>query len=113
MNGDNPHIRVELKAHQDTTGNDFVHEVAYGSYRRSFALSEGVDAAEVKAGARQRNTEVNVPAPRAARPRMIKSPLTHRGRGAEAVPVMTGTRLACRYSDLPVAGSETDLRYKS
>ena len=112
MNEDNPHIRVELKAHQDTTDNDFVHEVAYGSFRRSFALSEGVDAAEVKAGARQRHTGKR---PRAAGCAAEADQVTANSprSGAEAVPVKTGTRLACRYSDLPVSGSETDLRYKS
>ena len=66
-------VKGERKADQDTTGkNYFVREVAYGTFQRSFALPEGVDAAEVKAKHANGMLEVKVPAPRAAQPRMIE-----------------------------------------
>ena len=66
-------VKGERKADQDTTGKDyFVREVAYGAFQRSFELPEGVDAAEVKAKHANGMLEVRVPAPRAAKPRMIE-----------------------------------------
>jgi HSP20 family protein len=66
-------IKGERKADHDTTGKDyFVREVAYGSFERSFALPEGVDAARVEAKYTNGMLEVKVPAPRAATSRMIE-----------------------------------------
>jgi HSP20 family protein len=66
-------VKGERKADQDTMGkNYFVREVAYGTFQRSFALPEGVDAAEVKAKHANGMLEVKVPAPRAAQPRVIE-----------------------------------------
>lgn len=66
-------VKGERKADQDTTGRDyFVREVAYGAFRRSFALPQGVDPAEVKAKHANGMLEVSVPAPGAAKPRMIE-----------------------------------------
>ena len=66
-------VKGERKADQDSTGkNYFIREVAYGAFERSFALPEGVDAAEVKAKHANGMLEVKVPAPRAAQPRMIE-----------------------------------------
>ena len=66
-------VRGERKADHDTTGrNFFVREVAYGAFQRRFELPEGVDAAEVTAKHANGLLEVRVPAPRAAKPRMIE-----------------------------------------
>jgi HSP20 family protein len=66
-------VKGERKADQDTTGKDyFLREFAYGAFQRSFELPEGVDAAEVKAKHANGLLEVTVPAPRAAKPRMIE-----------------------------------------
>jgi HSP20 family protein len=66
-------VKGERKADHHTTGKDyFVREVAYGAFQRSFELPEGVDAAEVKAKHANGLLEVRVPAPRAAKPRMIE-----------------------------------------
>jgi HSP20 family protein len=66
-------VKGERKADHDTTGKDyFVREVAYGTFQRSFEVPEGVDAAEVKAKHANGMLEVRVPAPRAAKPRMIE-----------------------------------------
>ena len=66
-------VKGERKADHDTTGKDyFVREVAYGTFQRSFEVPEGVDAAEVKAKHANGMLEVSVPAPRAAKPRMIE-----------------------------------------
>ena len=66
-------VKGERKADHDTeVKNYFVREVAYGAFQRSFALPEGVDAAEVKAKHANGMLEVRVPAPRAATPRMIE-----------------------------------------
>ena len=66
-------VKGERRADHDTAGRDyFVREVAYGSFQRSFALPEGVDAAHVEAKNSNGMLEVRVPAPRAAMPRMIE-----------------------------------------
>jgi len=66
-------VKGERKADHDTTGkNYFVREVAYGPFQRSFALPEGVDAAEVKAKHANGMLGVRVPAPRTAKARMIE-----------------------------------------
>jgi len=66
-------VKGERKADHDTTGKDyFVREVAYGAFQRSFALPEGVDAAQVEAKSANGMLEVRVPAPRAATPRAIE-----------------------------------------
>jgi HSP20 family protein len=66
-------VKGERKANQDTTGKDyFVREVAYGAFQRTFALPEGVDAAQVEAKHAHGMLEVRVPAPQAATPRMIE-----------------------------------------
>jgi HSP20 family protein len=66
-------VKGERKADHDTTGKDyFVREVAYGAFQRSFALPEGVDAAQVEAKSANGMLEVRVPAPRAATPRTIE-----------------------------------------
>jgi len=66
-------VKGERKADHDTTGKDyFVREVAYGAFQRSFALPEGVDAAQVEAKYANGMLEVRVPAPRAATPRTIE-----------------------------------------
>ncbi len=66
-------VKGERKADHDPTGKDyFVREVAYGTFQRSFALPEGVDAAHVEAKSAHGMLEVRVPAPRAATPRMIE-----------------------------------------
>ena len=66
-------VKGERKADHDTTEKDyFVREMAYGAFQRSFKLPEGVDAAEVKAKHANGMLEVRVPAPRAAKPRMIE-----------------------------------------
>jgi HSP20 family protein len=66
-------VKGERKANHDPTGKDyFVREVAYGSFQRSVALPEGVDAAQVEARYTNGMLEVRIPAPRAATPRMIE-----------------------------------------
>jgi HSP20 family protein len=66
-------VKGERKANHDTTGKDyFVREVAYGAFQRSFALPEGVDAAQVEANYANGMLEVRVPTPRAATPRTIE-----------------------------------------
>jgi HSP20 family protein len=66
-------VKGDRKADHDTTGKDyFVREVAYGAFQRSFELPEGVDAAEVKAQHANGMLEVRVPAPQAAKPRVIE-----------------------------------------
>ena len=66
-------VKGERKANHDSTGKDyFVREVAYGEFRRSVTLPEGVDAAEVEAKYTNGMLEVRVLAPRPAAPRMIE-----------------------------------------
>jgi len=66
-------VKGERKADHDTMGKDyFVREVAYGAFQRSFALPEGVDAAQVEAKFANGMLEVRVPAPRTATPRTIE-----------------------------------------
>ena len=66
-------VKGERKADHDTAGKDyFVREVAYGAFQRSFALPEGVDAAQVEAKHANGMLEVRIPAPRAAAPRTIE-----------------------------------------
>jgi len=66
-------VKGERKADHGTTGKDyFVREIAYGAFQRSFELPDGVDAAEVKAKHANGMLEVRIPAPRAAKPRMIE-----------------------------------------
>jgi HSP20 family protein len=66
-------VRGERKADHDSTGKDyFVREVAYGAFQRSFALPEGVDAAQVEAKSANGMLEVRIAAPPAATPRMIE-----------------------------------------
>jgi len=73
VDGQCSHRQGERKADHDTTGKDyFVREVEYGAFQRSFELPEGVDAAEVKAKHANGMLEVRVPAPRAAKPRVIE-----------------------------------------
>ena len=66
-------IKGERQADPDDAGKDyFVREVAYGAFRRSFALPEGVDAAQVEAKYVNGMLQVRVPAPRAATPTTIE-----------------------------------------
>jgi HSP20 family protein len=66
-------VKGERTADHDTAGKDyFVREVAYGSFQRSFALPEGVNAAQVEAKYARGMLEVRVPAPQAATPREIE-----------------------------------------
>lgn len=66
-------VKGERKADHDTAGKDyFVREVAYGAFQRTFALPEGVDAAQVEAKYAKGMLEVRVPAPQAAMPRTIE-----------------------------------------
>jgi HSP20 family protein len=63
-------VKGERKA--DSGKDYFVREVAYGAFQRSFALPEGVDAAQVGAKYANGMLEVRVPAPRAATARTIE-----------------------------------------
>lgn len=66
-------VKGDRKANHDSAGKDyFVREVAYGTFQRSVALPEGVDAAEVEANYANGMLEVRVRAPRPAAPRMIE-----------------------------------------
>ena len=66
-------VKGERKADPASAGTDyFVREVAYGAFQRSFALPEGVDAAQVQAKDANGMLEVRVPAPRAATARTIE-----------------------------------------
>ena len=66
-------VKGERKADHDTAGKDyFVREVAYGTFERSFALPEGVDATLVEAKCARGVLELRVPAPQAATPRTIE-----------------------------------------
>ena len=66
-------VKGERRPDPDTTDKDyFVREVAYGGFQRSFALPEGVDAAQVAAKYANGMLEVRIPAPRAALPRTIE-----------------------------------------
>ncbi len=66
-------VKGERKANHDTTGKDhFVREVVYGSFQRSVALPEGVDAAQVEAKYTNGILEVKVPTPRATTPTTIE-----------------------------------------
>ena len=70
---DDPAATPGLSAPARPPGKDyFVREIAYGAFQRSFALPEGVDAAEVKAKHASGMLEVRGPAPRALTPRMIE-----------------------------------------
>ena len=66
-------VKGERRPDPDTTDKDyFVREVAYGGFQRSFALPEGVDAAQVEAKYANGMPQVRVPSPQAAIPRMIE-----------------------------------------
>ena len=66
-------VKGERRPDPDTTDKDyFVREVAYGGFQRSFALPEGVDAAQVEAKYANGMLQVRVPSPQAAIPRMIE-----------------------------------------
>ena len=66
-------VKGERKADHDTAGKDyFVREVAYGAFQRTFALPEGVDAAQMEAKYARGVLEVRVPAPQATTPRTIE-----------------------------------------
>jgi HSP20 family protein len=66
-------IKGERKADHDTAGQDyFVREVAYGVFKRGFALPDGVDATKVEAKYANGMLEVRVPAPQAAKPTTIE-----------------------------------------
>jgi HSP20 family protein len=66
-------VKGERKADHDTTSKDyFVREGVYGSFQRSVALPEGVDAAQVEAKYTNGILEVRVPTPRAATPTTIE-----------------------------------------
>jgi HSP20 family protein len=66
-------VKGERKADPDRAGAGyFVREVAYGAFQRSFALPEGVDAAQVEAKGANGMLEVRVPAPRAATRRTVE-----------------------------------------
>ena len=66
-------VKGERQADHDTAGKDhFVREVAYGAFQRSFALPEGVDAAQVEAKYANGMLQVRVPTPQAAIPRTIE-----------------------------------------
>ena len=66
-------VKGERRPDPDTTDKDyFVREVAYGGFQRSFALPEGVDAAQVEAKYVNGMLQVRVPSPQAAIPRMIE-----------------------------------------
>jgi HSP20 family protein len=66
-------VKGARKADHDTTGKDyFVREVVYGAFQRSFALPEGVDAAEVEAKYANGMLEVRAAAPRAATAKTIE-----------------------------------------
>ena len=66
-------VKGERKADHDTAGKDyFVREVAYGTFERSFALPEGVNATLVEAKCARGVLELRVPAPQAATPRTIE-----------------------------------------
>ncbi|HXB54816.1 MAG TPA: Hsp20/alpha crystallin family protein [Vicinamibacteria bacterium] len=66
-------VKGARKADHDTTGKDyFVREAVYGSFQRSVALPEGVDAAQVEAKYTNGILEVRVPTPRAATPTTIE-----------------------------------------
>ena len=66
-------VKGERQADHDTAGkNYFVREVAYGTFERSFALPEGVNATLVEAKCARGVLELRVPAPQAATPRTIE-----------------------------------------
>jgi len=66
-------VKGERKADHDTAGKDyFVREVAYGTFERSFALPEGVNAALVEAKCARGVLELKVPVPQAATARTIE-----------------------------------------
>jgi HSP20 family protein len=66
-------VKGERKADHDTTDKEyFVREMVYGTFQRSVALPEGVDAAQVKATHANGMLEVRVPTPRAAKPTTIE-----------------------------------------
>ncbi|HEU4367938.1 MAG TPA: Hsp20/alpha crystallin family protein [Methylomirabilota bacterium] len=66
-------VKGERTADHDTAGKDyFVREVAYGAFQRTFALPEGVNAAQVEAKYARGMLEVRIPAPQAATPRTIE-----------------------------------------
>ena len=65
-------VKGERKADHETKGKRyFVHEVAYGTFERSFELPEGVDAAQVEAKHANGILSLKIPAPKAATPKII------------------------------------------
>ena len=66
-------VKGERKVDHDTAGKDyFVREVTYGTFERSFALPEGVNAALVEAKCARGVLELRIPVPQAATPRTIE-----------------------------------------
>jgi HSP20 family protein len=59
-------------AHEGGEGNYFQREFAYGSFERSFALPEGVDAAQVHAKYVNGMLEIRMPAPQLAGAKKIE-----------------------------------------
>jgi HSP20 family protein len=65
-------ISGERKAeHQDRQDGYFRLERGYGSFRRSLALPEGIDAAAVQASFAHGVLEVRIPKPEARKPRKV------------------------------------------
>jgi HSP20 family protein len=59
-------------AHEGVEGSYFQREFAYGSFERSFAIPEGVDAGQVNARYANGMLEISMPAPRLAAPKKIE-----------------------------------------
>jgi HSP20 family protein len=59
-------------AHAGVDGNYFQRELAYGSFERSFAIPDGVDAGQVNATYANGILEISMPAPQLAAPKKIE-----------------------------------------
>ena len=59
-------------AHEGGEGNYFQREFAYGSFERSFAIPEGVDAGQVNAKWANGMLEISMPAPQLAASKKIE-----------------------------------------
>jgi HSP20 family protein len=72
-------------AHEGVEGNYFQREFAYGSFERSFAIPDGVDAAQVNAKYANGMLEISMPAPELAASKKIESQLDGQAAGQKQI----------------------------
>ena len=72
-------------AHEGVEGNYFQREFAYGSFERSFAIPDGVDAGQVNATYANGMLEIRMPAPQLAAPKKIEIQLDGQAAGRKQI----------------------------